>query len=236
MPAEQLEFQFPKQVSVADSSPSVLTLCAPPKIQLPGLLPGEKACMLKRDGTLFNLLDPDYSTITADDVAWGLSSEVRYGGQSPIRENVAAHSYTLARRALYTHGPKVAVCCLFHDAPEAFIGDMIGPLKHLSVLAWFGKVLERLHMERICERFGLPPMTDPIWQVVEELDHAVVNDEKPLLWEGLDPGYYHAELRLGVDKLEELDGIGNPITMSEYDSEMAFMRLYREFQAFGACK
>lgn len=167
------------------------------------------ASILTCAGWILNLFDPDYSLISVIEIAHGLAGEIRYNAQSPERETVAQHSALLCRWArmcrgrdhrtlayhnaikalVEKHGEPdwmvVAACLLFHDAPEAVLGDIVSPLKKRPEMSWF-RALENVHMARCAERFGLPPITDPVWEFVEALDHAIVIDEKLALWPGVD--------------------------------------------------
>lgn len=83
-----------------------------------------------RGGSYFDLRDPQPDQFTFADVAGALAKICRFGGQ--IREfySVAEHSWHCARLAEADHYPRPAVrAVLLHDAAEAFVGDVVKPLK-----------------------------------------------------------------------------------------------------------
>jgi len=78
-------------------------------------------------GTRFDLEDPDPSTILIIDIAHSLSNLCRYGGHSDAFYSVAQHSVIVSDIV----SPENAFEGLMHDAVEAYVGDMIKPLKAL---------------------------------------------------------------------------------------------------------
>lgn len=81
--------------------------------------------ILTADCTYFDLLDPAPSAFTLNNIATGLANTCRFGGQCSRFYSVAEHSIWVSRIVPEEH----AVAGLFHDAAEAFIGDMPKPLK-----------------------------------------------------------------------------------------------------------
>lgn len=83
-------------------------------------------------GNLLNLDNPAYINLDIRDIVEGLSRIKRFNGRSSL--NVLQHSYatylyTLEKR--YVYGPDFPIGVLLHDAGEAFIGDIISPIKQL---------------------------------------------------------------------------------------------------------
>lgn len=77
-----------------------------------------------------NPFDPD--TIHIDDIAHALSHVNRYNGHTPVPYSVAQHSVLVARRVRDLGGSYVTqLAALLHDASEAYLGDMVKPLKDL---------------------------------------------------------------------------------------------------------
>lgn len=70
---------------------------------------------------------PHASMINIEDIACGLSKICRFGGQTNAFYSVAQHSVLVAALAP-DYLKKEA---LLHDAAEAYIGDIIKPLKHI---------------------------------------------------------------------------------------------------------
>lgn len=113
------------------------------------------------------------------DIAHSLSLINRYNGHSKFPLSVAEHSVRCARRVSKTDPDRAWL--LLHDAPEAYLGDFIAPLKYLPEFAHYIEVESRV-MEVICERFGLDPV-EP--ECVHEIDLAMrvteMRDLKPPL-------------------------------------------------------
>jgi hypothetical protein len=79
-----------------------------------------------RSGRHIRVLDPRPEDVWMPDIAWALSRICRFGGHSPCHDSVAQHSVIVSElcpRELQLVG-------LLHDATEAYVGDVIGPLKH----------------------------------------------------------------------------------------------------------
>lgn len=71
---------------------------------------------------------PSKWPIVLADIAHALSNICRWGGHTRRFYSVAQHSILVANH-LEPHGPEVMLWGLMHDAAEAYMGDMIGPLK-----------------------------------------------------------------------------------------------------------
>lgn len=82
-------------------------------------------------GGRFYPLDPRPEEVTLFDIAEHLSRICRYNGACKLDHySVLEHSSLMATWLLGTYGdPLLAYQGLFHDAPEAYIGDMVRPLK-----------------------------------------------------------------------------------------------------------
>ena len=100
-------------------------------------------------GIKINLLAPTPEMFNITDIACGLAKVCRFGGQINRFYSVAQHSVLVARLAP-KHLKKVA---MLHDASEAYLGDVIKPLKVLLGKAY--EEIEERFMAAIFERFGL---------------------------------------------------------------------------------
>jgi len=81
-------------------------------------------------GTRFYPLDPRASEVHLSDVASSLAKQCRYNGHTRFFYSVAEHSVLMADWLFREYGdPLLAYQGLMHDAPEAYLGDMVRPLK-----------------------------------------------------------------------------------------------------------
>lgn len=101
-------------------------------------------------GRKFYPFDPRPEELDIRDIAHALSNICRYGGHSRKFYSVAEHS----AMASYIVPPEDALWALMHDAAEAYIGDVVRPIKHSLGLEAFGVAEERL-MDVICPWVGL---------------------------------------------------------------------------------
>lgn len=110
-------------------------------------------------GGKINLLDPRPEQIDIRDIAHALSNICRFGGHTREFYSVAQHS-CLVSHLIYSpeiHSIKGAnelqLIALLHDASEAYLGDVVKPLKHRIALAY--EPLEMLFTIAINRRFGI---------------------------------------------------------------------------------
>lgn len=99
-------------------------------------------------GKLVNLYHPTEDMISLQDISGALSKICRFGGHTTRFYSVAQHSVLVA--ALCKECPKEA---LMHDASEAYLGDVIKPLKVMLGAAY--KDLEHNFENIIAQKFGL---------------------------------------------------------------------------------
>lgn len=84
--------------------------------------------------------------------------------------SVAEHSYWVSLDV----PPKDALWGLLHDASEAYLGDMMSPLKYHTALGEQYRQIEAGVMRAVCVRFSLPPTMPPS---VARADHAQLQRE-----------------------------------------------------------
>lgn len=84
-------------------------------------------------GLYVDLLNPDPATITISDIAMALSRICRYGGHVPEFYSVADHSIYCVKMAVHDGvvDKSLLRTILLHDAAEAYLGDIVKPLKNL---------------------------------------------------------------------------------------------------------
>lgn len=122
-------------------------------------------------GRAFYPLDPRPEEISELDIAHALSHICRFGGHSTRFYSVAEHSILVSRSV----SEENALYGLLHDAAEAYLGDMIRPLK-LSMPDYV-KAEQRV-LAVIFAKHGL---TGPIPDEVKEADERILVDERQFL-------------------------------------------------------
>jgi 5'-deoxynucleotidase YfbR-like HD superfamily hydrolase len=119
-------------------------------------------------GVQFWPLDPRPEEIRIEDIAHGLAHVCRWGGHSRSHFSVAQHSILVASHL----PPGLKLQGLLHDATEAYLGDMIRPLKRN--MEAFREAEYRLWMV-IAEKWNLPLECDP---AVKEADERALETER----------------------------------------------------------
>ena len=104
--------------------------------------------ILTQTGKRFDLFEPDADMIDPRDIAHSLAHLCRFNGHTREFYSVAQHSCLVADLVPTEH----KLAALLHDATEAYIGDMVRPLKqwmhaYQDVETWI--------WERICTRFSI---------------------------------------------------------------------------------
>lgn len=94
---------------------------------------------------------PRVEDVNLMDIAHSLSMQCRFNGHCLDFYSVAQHSVHVADMV----SPENKAWALLHDAAEAYIGDMVHPLKHSDGARWF-RDIEKNIMLVICKRFNLP--------------------------------------------------------------------------------
>lgn len=152
--------------------------------------------IVTHSGTKFRLDKIEPKSINLEDIAHGLSYTCRYNGQCHSFFSVAEHSCLIAEylaRRGYSHD--IVRQALLHDAAEAYVGDMVHPLK--TLMPEF-KAYEEMLMGKILRKFKLPAKLDPI---IKETDVRISLNEKAVLFPS---DYPRWELE---DRFQPLEGI-----------------------------
>lgn len=167
-------------------------------------------------GRKFYPLDPHPEDIYIEDIAHALSLICRYGGHVDHFYSVAEHCVLMSN----TMEGDDALWALLHDASEAYVGDMVRPLKHQmpEYMAAEEKVIAA-----VAKAFDLP--TDMYSAAVIDADNRILLDERAALmknkiagdWnvDGMEPlgveirGYFPLSAeRLFLQRFKELTGGG----------------------------
>ncbi len=126
-------------------------------------------------GVHFYPLAPRLEDIYLDDIAHALVNICRYGGHTTRHYSVAEHSVNVARLAAQVDAAAIPYA-LLHDATEAYLGDIVRPLKERDAFAEY-RAAEVTLEAMILERFKLAPPSDKIRALVQRADRAVVRYE-----------------------------------------------------------
>lgn len=138
-------------------------------------------------GRQFYPMDPSPDDVDGLDIAHALSLLCRYNGHVQRFYSVAEHCVLMSEAVSAEH----ALWALLHDATEAYVGDMVRPLKRS--MPDYVRAEDRV-MRAIAERFGI---ADSMPADVKAADNRILLTERAALM----PSNGHAWV---VDGLEPL--------------------------------
>lgn len=119
-------------------------------------------------GKYINILDPDPALFDIDDIAHALSKLDRFGSHLPVFYSVADHCIWCASKA-----HEEPFTALMHDAAEAYLGDVVKPIKDLPQFAFYKQIEQRFD-ERLAEKFGFKY---PFPAIVKAVDNDALEME-----------------------------------------------------------
>ncbi|MDA8382820.1 MAG: phosphohydrolase [Betaproteobacteria bacterium] len=99
-------------------------------------------------GNRFYPTEPRIDRVAIEDIAHGLAFQCRFNGQTCQFYSVAQHSLIVASLV----PPELKLAALLHDAAEAYLGDMVKPLK--NILPSFALIEDQV-TQIIAAEFGL---------------------------------------------------------------------------------
>lgn len=127
-------------------------------------------------GKLVFPLAPYAGGIDISDIAFHLGAICRWGGTTRKHYSVAEHSVMLARHFLQLGDHEAARWALLHDAAEAYLGDVVRPLKPaLEPYLVAERRLEQVIWQKYDLHGDLPA-------VVKAADSAILGDERDQLF------------------------------------------------------
>lgn len=120
-----------------------------------------------REVDIFNLRIED---IDIEDIAHALANLCRYGGHCLFHYSVALHSYLCS---LEEGTKKEQLEFLLHDASEAFVNDLVRPIKHRPEFEHY-RIEENKIQDIIFKKFDLK---FPLSQRVHDVDNLILRKE-----------------------------------------------------------
>jgi hypothetical protein len=107
-------------------------------------------------GKIVYLFEPKSEDIDIVDIAHALALQCRYGGNCRTFYSVAEHSVRMSR-IMFDVMPHLALTALLHDASEAYVQDVVQPMKHAmnAVGSRFYVFAEAAYEKLISEVFDL---------------------------------------------------------------------------------
>jgi 5'-deoxynucleotidase YfbR-like HD superfamily hydrolase len=164
-------------------------------------------------GNRFYPLGPRIDRVAIEDIAHGLAYQCRFNGQTREFYSVAQHSLVVASLV----PPPLALAALLHDAAEAYLGDMVKPLKVL--MPEFADLEERVGA-LIADAFGVD-FSD--YAPIKRADLIALATEKRDL------------MPHSAERWTYLDGIAplpeRIVTMSPWQAKQSFLARFAELNA-----
>lgn len=178
--------------------------------------------ILIASGTYFDFINVADNKVLVTDIAHALSHICRFAGHTVEFYSVAQHSVL----ASFIVPPEDALAALFHDAAEAYIGDVARPLKQL--LPDYRAIEARVQAD-VFAKLGLPAelpesvkRADLVMLATEQRDLMPAHDDEWSLIAGIEP------LERRIDPW--LPWIANAIFLKRYH-QLAAERLLTEAEA-----
>lgn len=159
-------------------------------------------------GNRFYPLEPRIDRVAIEDIAHGLAYQCRFNGQTCEFYSVAQHSLVVASLV----PPHMQLAALLHDAAEAYLGDMVKPLKVL--LPEFAQIEDKVSLI-IAATFGVD-FSD--YAPIKNADLvALATEKRDLMPHSVERWAY----------LDEIRALPAPIVpMNPRDAKLAFLREY----------
>lgn len=122
-------------------------------------------------GNRFFPLEGRIDSVHLEDIAHGLAYQCRFNGQTSEFYSIAQHSIMVADIVSAAH-PDLRLAALLHDASEAYLGDVVTPLK--ALLPNYKEIELRVE-QIIAESFGISDMFNPL---IKQADMIALATEK----------------------------------------------------------
>jgi len=158
--------------------------------------------------------------IVLEDVAHGLSNTCRFQGHTSSFYSVAEHSVLVAAMVSWMV-PELTLTALWHDAHEAYLGDLATPLK--AIVGDEYKAIAGKIDEAVCWFLGLDPSTSSFRHPAIKLaDELAVMYEASKLKPG--PGW---EFTRGMSHRGAQEVVTWPLGLPPEMAELLFIDMHR---------
>lgn len=168
-------------------------------------------------GRMFYPFNPRIEDICIEDIAHSLSMQCRFQGHCKFHYSIAQHSVIISSHVK----DEFKLTALMHDASEAYLGDLIRPIKNGSPLGDTYKVAERTIEKLIVEKFNL--FHDPQPPVIKEMDDRALVTERRDLLVNTDSIWEYEKIKV-IDPFE-----GGIVPISPEAAKSIFMSCFREY-------
>jgi uncharacterized protein len=132
--------------------------------------------------------------IRMEDIAISLSRRDRFAGHSHYRENVAQHSVLVALAC----PPKYRIHGLLHDVAEAYLGDIVAPLKPVLPVGmrdWI-TAAEIMVNVAVYSHLGIEGPDSKARAAVHLADQRALVTETSIFWDKIRPDFILPEVRV----------------------------------------
>lgn len=165
-------------------------------------------------GHRFFLTRPHIDDIAIEDIAHGLAYQCRFNGQTQAFYSVAQHSLMVMQLV----PAPLRFAALLHDAAEAYLGDMVKPLKNL--FPEFSAIEARV-MQIIGERFAVDlAHLDPAIKAADLI--ALATEKRDLMPHSTEAWYYLRDIQPLPECIRPL---------SPVDAKAAYLDSFHQLQA-----
>jgi 5'-deoxynucleotidase YfbR-like HD superfamily hydrolase len=163
-------------------------------------------------GNRFYPQNPRVEDIDIEDIAHGLAYTCRFNGQTTAFYSVAQHSLMVADLV----PNELKLDALMHDAAEAYLGDVVKPLK--ALLPEYRAIEEHVN-NIIAKAFNLGDCCHPAIKRADLI--ALATEKRDLMPYSVEPWTY-------LTGIEEMPMLVDPLSPQE--AKLAFMNRYTELQ------
>ena len=159
-------------------------------------------------GKIVDLEHPTPDMIDVEDIAHALSMTCRFGGHCRDFYSVAEHSVNVMtlghRRAdLYSNNGQRGLAFLLHDSAEAYLGDVVSPLKYM--LAPQYQELENRWLRAVVLKLDLGTLLTTPEPLVKQCDLRTLSIEIENLCSPAHPNWWTKFVKPTTAELYKLD-------------------------------